>query len=432
MCNFPQPSNPSTPSAECHKKTTGEMMASLFQPVKRKRNDDDDYLLDDSLNTISVKTFTGETYSLQVKGSDTVASVKFKMRDILKIPHDEQALVYDEMVLEDMITLADVYVKKDSTLTLMRKSSGWVSLVINDRNGQRHCSMNVKLSDTIGNLKANIPSIDPQNKELVFNDMVLDDTCILANLPIMADSILTLMGNSKIRARRIEILVKTLTGKTISLDVKPLTPIGHVKTHISYLEHIPVDEQVLIFNEMVLDDSGIMFDFGIKKGSTLTLMRVSKGLGLMKIIVRTLNGMENSMEVKPSDTIGKLKTRIHKKEGIPNDEQVLIFNEMVLHDSGTLIEFCIKHGSFLTLMRKSRGFIKIFFRCLTDQTFSLEVKPLYTIAYIKAKIQDEFGLRPEQQRLIFEGKQLSEDSHHTIGEYNIPNGSTIDVLPWGV
>ena len=381
-----------------------------------------------SCAAISVKTFTGVTYSLQVKGSDTVASVKFKMRGILNIPHDEQALVYNEMVLEDMITLSDVYVKKDSTLTLMRKSSGWVSLVVNDHNGQRRCSMNVKLSYTIGKLKANIPGIDPQYKELVFNDMVLDDTCILSNLPIMADSILTLMGNSKIRARRMEILVKTLTEKTKSFGVKPSATIGRVKARINYLEHIPVDEQVLIFNEMVLDDSGIMFDFGIKKGSTLTLMRVSKGLGLMKITVRTLNGMENSMEVKPSDTIGKLKTRIHKKKGIPIDEQVLIFNEMVLHDSGTLADFYIKHGSFLTLMRKSRGFIKIFFRSILGKTFSLEVKPLCTIAYIKAKIQDEFGLRPVQQRLIFKGKPLYEDIHYTVGEYNIPNGSTIHVL----
>lgn len=200
-----------------------------------------------SCAAISVKTFTGETYSLQVKGSDTVASVKFKMRGILNIPHDEQALVYNEMVLEDMITLADVFVKKDSTLTLMRKSSGWVSLVINDHNGLRHCSMNVKLSDTIGSLKANIPSIDPQNEELVFNDMVLDDTCILANLPIMAHSILTLMGNSKIRARRMEILVKTLTGKTISFDVEPSTTIGRVKARINYLEH-----QRLIFKGVTL------------------------------------------------------------------------------------------------------------------------------------------------------------------------------------
>nr|GFC14759.1 hypothetical protein [Tanacetum cinerariifolium] len=76
---------------------------------------------------ISVKTYTGETFSLQVKGSDTIISVKFKITDkIHSLPPDEQALIFNDMVLEDVITLADYRVKKNSTLTLMRKSCGLV------------------------------------------------------------------------------------------------------------------------------------------------------------------------------------------------------------------------------------------------------------------------------------------------------------------
>ncbi|PWA90760.1 ubiquitin [Artemisia annua] len=385
---------------------------------KRKRNDNEDAndLTIDGINTISVKTCTGKTFSLQVKGSDTIISVKFKISDKIFIPHDEQALIFNDMVLEDnIVTLADYRVKKDSTLTLMRKSSGLVPILINYLNRKMRCTVNVKLSDTVCDLKDKIRDItyphDDKELVIVFNDIVLDDCCILADLHITVDSVVTLMHKSK--PRTMEIFVKILTGKTISLEVITTNTIGQVKTAIMYQEHIPDDEQVLIFNEMVLDDSSIMFDFGIKKGSTLTLMRVSKEL--MQIFVNTVNGRSTSFEVKPLDTIGNLKNQIsYRIGGYPIEKQVLIFNEMVLHDSGTLADFHIKRESTLTLMRKSMGLMQIFVQSC-ERKISLEVNPLYTIADLKARLLDK-GFSPEM-RLVFNGRRLQDD--RTYADYNI-------------
>ncbi|PWA62930.1 ubiquitin [Artemisia annua] len=233
---------------------------------KRKRDDNEDAndLTNDGTNTISVKTYSGKTFSLKVKGSDTIIDVKFRMSNRILIPHDEQALIFNDMVLEDnIVTLADYQVKKGSTLTLMRKSKGLVPIFINYLNKKMRYPVNVKLSDTVRDLKAQISGItyphDDKELVIVFNDIVLDDCCILADFHITVDSVVTLMHKST--PRTMEIFVKILAEKTISLDVITTKTIGQVKTAIMYQEHIPVDEQVLIFNEMVLDDSSIMFDF---------------------------------------------------------------------------------------------------------------------------------------------------------------------------
>ena len=364
---------------------------------------------------IVVKTLIGKCFQLYVYPTERIEDVKVNIQDREGIPPCEQRLIFAGRELEDRYTIRDYRIQKDSTLELIIRSNNMLQIFANTQTGKR-ITLEVRSDERIEDIKRMIyekEGIPKYSQRFIYKGKELENRYTLEDYNIKKDDTLNLIP----KYGRMTIFVNnTLTGKHIALEVEPNDRIEDVKAMIKDKEGISLDQQILIFAGKELEDLYTLEDYMIQNDSTLTLT-------IIQIFVNnTQTGEHFTLKVRSDERIGNIKRMIYEKEGIPKYSQRLIFKGEELENRYTLEDYNIQKDDTLTLIPKY-GSMKIYVKTLTGKRIALCVDPTDRIEDVKEMIQEEEGIPPDQQKLIFTGKQLEDEN--TLQYYSIQEGSLI-------
>jgi ubiquitin C len=251
-------------------------------------------------------------------------------------------------------------------------------------------------------------------------------------------------------ASAIVINIRGSTGKLIKLAVEPADTIAQVKQKFQDKEGVAAELQRLAFAGQELRDDRTLSHYSICHESTLQLVvwigtqQIGYGglspRGEASAMVIYIEKMKARvmLHVNPEDTIAQVKGKIQAKEGIPLDQQRLVFGGEQVEDGRTLRDYGIQHENEVRLVLKlkvrkriSRGPIPpgkagpmmISIKALTSEVITLHMKPSNTISEVKQRIEEQEGFPVGQQYLVFRWEQLQDGL--TLWDFEIEHRSVL-------
>lgn len=272
-------------------------------------------------------------------------------------------------------------------------------------------------------------------QKLLFNGRHLEDnqaTLLSYGVQNWAKIILVPQADPEAEGGCSDVVIKTLSGKSIVVQAKLSNTVEEVCSKIEKKEGMASEQQQLIYGGKVLDRDMTLDRYNIQHGSSL---HVVCALAQRKVFFRMLaspGGRKVSvipLAVLLSDSVENLSKKLAEKFGLPADRLELLFKGVHLEKEKSLSFYSVASGSTIDIQVKDDTHSQeatipqdLFIRTPIGKVVSVKFIPSDTIRLIKEKVYTKMGLEPEKQVLLLAGNPLNDDA--TLSSYNISAEST--------
>ncbi|XP_072104141.1 polyubiquitin-like [Mobula birostris] len=149
----------------------------------------------------------------------------------------------------------------------------------------------------------------------------------------------------------------------------------------------------------------------------------------MRLQVRFITGDGFELDVDPSIQVSTLKMKIQEKTKVPILQQRLMVQNgqsVEMQDQRSLSYYNLSPSPTVMLLVRKEESMQIFLLNDKGKTSTYDVMPSESVQNFKARVHRQEGVRPDQQRLVYEGKQLEDG--RLLSDYNIKPLTTISLL----
>ena len=312
--------------------------------------------VDRSRNTqVFVSVDSQPSFPLWVSRNTTIARLKEMVAEKKGVATDVQRVYFARALLDDTRTLGDYVIETNHMIHIQIHRPPPIRFTVTvqgSANGPLEFEEAInKTVQEVKRLLAGRLHVPSEQQQLFFEGSELADQSKLSDCGIIHGCNLDLIVEEPVNtapkpAAGAVLFVKTLTGKTIMVDVSPTDTVLTMKEQIAVKEGVEVEHQCLVCGGKILDNNMTVSDCGMQNQSMLHL--VLRVPSQSPVTVEVQAGQQTfELTVTGRDTVQEIKQVIETRSGILAAQQVLLVEGVALKEVDRLSKYNIKDGTVI-------------------------------------------------------------------------------------